>query len=232
MRPSMKTIPRPDDWPPRGWPACPTAGRYRAAVARHLENMGRGGEESMEAMPLELADTPQDSRDESRMILADEIFRAICTQGKIVGRRKRSGLDLADTFMLAARLTTECAIGTAFVDHASKAGRADASFGIIYRDPQWAGLCPGLPETRGMEALIFWNESHEPDVIMTVPRTLLGTDPGEIAACCQGREAARHGINRILGEVFQHHGGAPHHIDLCGRTGDGMEILSGLMTAA
>lgn len=232
MRPNMGSIQglnpdlnaRPEQWPPDGWPACPDRGLYEAAVRQHRENMDR---ERQETTP-----GPQGRMDEAQFILAEEIAGILCAQRADQNQRARQARTLEDHLVFAASLTTGHSIGAGFIRMGQKRGRNSASFGVMHRHPGWAGLCWKLSEVKGMEALIFLNAKHEPDVIMVAPRELLGIDPATTTRCAAGTEAAREGINQALAAVFRHHQANPHHIDLCGESGDGLAVLAGLMGTA
>ena len=223
MRLIMEDIPRPEEWPPEGWPACPTRERYEAAVKRHQKNMKETNE------PAPAAGTKSAGPDDSRFILADEIANMLSAQLIAEKRRGKQPRDLPGLFMAAAALTSENTIGAAFIREGERDEEVVASFGIIHRHPEWAGLSAGLTQVQGLEALIFWNQNHEPDAMMVLPGKLLGRNPGETPKCSAGKKAELRGLNDTLGEVFRHHGATPHHIDLCRRTQDGMGVLSGLM---
>lgn len=222
MRPVMEAIKAPGEWPPPGWPACPDPERYRAAVRRHEENMSRW----RSTPPVRGEEDGQ----ESGMIMAADLARILC--GQSMSEMERSGRKhgLADLFMAAARLTSEQVIGAVFIRE-RPGGRSDdvsASFDILHRHPEWTGLCAGLAEAEGLEALIFWNADHEPDVVMALPGRFLGADPREAPRCSASWEARSQGLNLTLMEVLRYHGASPHPIDLC--LGNGMGLLAGLMS--
>ena len=228
MIPDMGNIPglspRPERWPPEGWPACPDPERYEAALRQHRENMRREGQQTPPAL--------RGVMDEAQFILADEAADMLCAQRAAQDRQTRQFRTMEDHLVFASSLTTEYTIGAAFVRPEGKRGRTQASFGVMPRHPGWAGLCWRLNEAGGMEVLILWNAQHEPDVIIAAPRELLGDDPGRAPMCAAGREAARGGINLTLEEVFRHHQANPHHIDLCSKSGNGLAVLAGLMGKA
>ena len=137
--------------------------------------------------------------------------------------------DNADQFLFAATLTNHHSIGAVFLTEGSTSTRTRAAFGVMHRDPDWAGLCQGLAEIKGLEVMIFCRALHQPDVIMAAPRKHLGQDPSKSPRCSEARNIDQQGINRTLADVFRHHGATPHFIDLCGRSADPATIIANLL---
>ena len=221
----------PEQWPPNDWPAFPDPARYEDARKRVQKNL-----EKSQGWVKMMTDPPKGIQggleEDDQFILSEIIARKMSYEhGKRIVKNQEPQ-DNADQFLFAATLTNHHSIGAVFLTEGSTSTRIRAAFGIMHRDPDWAGLCPGLAEVKGLEVMIFCRAEHQPDVIMAAPRKHLGQDPSKSPRCSEARNIDQQGINPTLADVFRHHGATPHFIDLCGRHGDPATIIANLLATA
>lgn len=217
-------------WPPPGWPACPSRERLEAAIDYvaageaafqrmidlAVEKFLEGGQITI----LTCQDAPPGTRDDVETVLAELAARAAA---KLIDHDRPviPGLPAqhpAQIFLRAARLTTHAGIGMSVITRPGRDGDSSVAYGVMHRDPEWAGLCPVLTEAEGLEALVFCDQTHEPDAIMLAPREVLGCDPGELPGCGQREMIGEIPVNQTITEVFRHHGGNPAVVDICRRS--------------
>ena len=217
----------PDPWPPNNWPACPDPVRYKNAMERVQKSLERsGGWMELKANPDKIPGELEDDQ----FIMSEIVTSKMCYEHAMRIVENQEPQDNADQFLFAATLTNHHSIGTAFLTEGSTSTRTRSAFGVMHRHPEWAGLCPGLAIVKGLEAMIFCRDKHQPDVILAAPMNLLGQDPSKSARCSEAGNIDREGINPILADIFRHHGANPHFIDLCGRSGDRSTILANLLS--
>ena len=227
----------PEQWPPNNWPACPDPARYKDAVKRVQEKLERSqGVEDLGGYlrwVKIMADPPKKvrgrSEDDDQFILSEIITSRMSYEHGMRIVKNQEPQDNADEFLFASTLTSHRSIGAVFLTEGSTSTRIRSAFGVMHRDPDWAGLCLGLAEVKGLEAMIFCNAEHQPDVIMAAPRNHLGQDPSKSPKCSESGNIDQQGINQTLADVFQHHGATPHFIDLCGRHSDPATIIANLL---
>lgn len=231
-----------DLWPPSGWPACPTPERFDEALyyimgdferfqaaITHCMKVFRQGQRRVTTLTFKSA--PPRIRKDVEILMSEMISRTICMtlpDGPEEPGIAMSNIHPTDQFLAASRMTNQQSIGTVII---AEKGREilPGSYGVIHRDPDWMGLCWELTEVRNLEALVFCDETHNPDVIMAVPQKLLGEEPNEIPRCSVGRDLEDRGISKTLAEVFRHHGATPYFIDLCGKSEKLTTILANLL---
>ena len=225
----MTTLP--EQWPPNGWPACPDPVRYKEAMKRVQENIekSQGWVKIMADPPCSYKEIQGSLEDDDQFILSAMIASKMSYEHGIRIVKNQEPQDNADQFLFAATLTNHHSIGAVFLTEGSTSTRTRSAFGVIHRDPDWAGLCQGLAEIKGLEVMIFCRTEHQPDVIMATPRKHLGQDPSKSPRCSEARNIDQQGINPTLADVFRHHGATPHFIDLCGRSADPATIIANLL---
>ena len=215
----------PENWPPRGWPACPDRERFRAAWDYALENLEDLWKLALEGMKefqrgnrvkmLTCKDAPSQLRRDVETVVADLTSRLI-VQTMLMDQEESEGINKNHSvhhFLKAARMSSQTSIGMVILS-ISHAERMTAAYGVVHRDTEWTGLSMGFNLVRGHEALLFVDETHEPDVLMMMPDYMIGCDPGNLAGCPALEEIQ---INRTLMEVLRHHGARPYLVDVCGR---------------
>ena len=228
----MTTLP--EQWPPNGWPACPDPVRYKEAMKRVQENIekSQGWVKIMADPPCSYKEIQGSLEDDDQFILSAMIASKMSYEHGIRIVKNQEPQDNADQFLFAATLTNHHSIGAVFLTEGSTSTRIRSAFGVIHRDPEWAGLCQGLAEIKGLEVMIFCRTEHQPDVIMAAPRKHLGQDPSKSPRCSEARNIDQQGINQTLANVFRYHGATPHFIDLCGRSADPATIIANLLATA
>ena len=229
-----------DLWPPSGWPACPTRERFdealyyimgdferfQAAITHCMKVFSQG---QGRVTTLTFKSAPPRIRKDVEILMSEMISRTICmTLPDGPEEPGMSNIHPTDQFLAASRMTNQQSIGTVIIAEKGR-GILPASYGVIHRDPDWMGLCRELPDVRNLEALVFCDETHSPDVIMAMPQKLLGEDPQEIPRCSVGRDLENRAISQTLLEVFRHHGATPYFIDICGKSGKLTTILANLL---
>ena len=221
----------PEQWPPNDWPACPDPARYKEAMKRVQENIERsqGWVKIMADPPCSYKEIQESLEDDDQFILSAIIAGKMSYEHGMRIVKNQEPQDNADQFLFAATLTNHHSIGAVFLTEGNTSTRTRSTFGVIHRDPDWAGLCQGLAEIKGLEVMIFCRAEHQPDVIMAAPRKHLGQDPSKSPQCSEARDIDQQGINRTLADVFRHHGATPHFIDLCGRSADPATIIANLL---
>ena len=201
--------------------------RLRAVLTHCLEEFLRG---DGRLMNITWRSAPPRMRNDVETLLSEMVSRLICAE--LPDGPEPPGMRIvhpAQYFLAAYRLTIQHSIGTAIIaDRGRKTPHL--GYGVIHRDTGWTGHCAGLTRVGGLEALVFCNENHDPDVIMAVPRRLLGQDPRETPGCQEAGDLSQRETNRTLVKVFRHHGAQPHFIDICGQTGDVATILGDLLS--
>ena len=204
-----ETCENPGEWPPQGWPNCPTREEYQEAV-RKMEQL-------TDAEPA--WENPAGFRRdhwEMQTLLWDRRGR------EMTQRRNRMILDLgmeatADgEFNFATSITNPYSIGASMIQE-TREGEYRSLHGLIPRDPRWTGLCPLLAEAAGLEAIALCaGRFHDPLAVICMPAWTLLKDPGEMARCRQGRSLmGRSGYAPVLTRVMAHHGVRLHFIDAC-----------------
>ena len=224
----------PEQWPPNGWPACPDPARYKDAMKRVQENIekSQGWVKIMTDPPRNYKGVQGALEEDDQFILSAIIARKMSYEHSMRIVKSQQPQDNADQFLFAATLTNHHSIGAVFLTEGSTSTRQRSTFGVMHRDPDWAGLCQGLAEIKGLEVMIFCRDEHQPDVIMAAPRKHLGQDPSKSPRCSEARNIDQQGINQTLANVFRYHGATPHFIDLCGRSADPATIIAKLLATA
>ena len=230
----------PEMWPPSGWPACPTPERFDEALNYITEDYERFyaainhcvkvfRKKGRRVTTMTFRSAPPRIRKDVEIMMSEMISRTICMILPDGPEKPTIGnIHLADQFLAASRMTNQQSIGTVIMAEKGKATPL-ANYVVIHRDPDWMGLCLDLPDVRNLEALIFCDDTHSPDVIMAMPQKMLGQDPRESPRCSEGRELENEGINQTLAEVLRHHGATPHFIDICKKSGEMTTTLASLL---
>ena len=215
----------PEQWPPLGWPACPTPERFNEAMNYIAGNFGKFQEaiihsievfrqEQISVTTTTFGSMPPRIRKDVEIMMSEMVTRAICMMlPNGPEDPEMSNIHLTDRFLAASRMTNQQSIGTVIIAERGKE-TPQASYGVMHRDPDWMGLCPGLTEVRNLEALVFCDKKQSPDVIMAIPQKLLREDPRKVSRCIEGRELENEETSQTLVEVLRHHGATPHFIDL------------------
>ena len=227
--PEMKSpIPTPEPWPPEGWPACPSPERYEAARGMLEELKEKHGNHvplfmDPRSIPQDLADT--------QILIWERLSMAKnlqAVQDTVANPEPRG---LIDEFMDAWEMNNPYSVGAVFIAPGSTGTRIVSVRTVLARDPDWTGLCPLLPRAQDMEVLLFCRgKFHDPDMVMSVPRHFLGRDPEGTPTCYSGRRMGAEGLGRTLREVFLHHGGQVHFIDVCEKAQRVEDVLVTLMS--
>ena len=217
----------PEPWPPEGWPACPAPERYDAA-RRMLEEFKEKHGDHMpifmdpKSIPRDMADT--------QILIWEQLSMAKSLQALQATMTNPEPRGLIDEFMDAWELTNPYSVGAVFITPGSTGARMVAVRTVMARDPDWTGLCLLLPRAQDMEVLMFCRgKFHDPDVVMSVPRQFLGRDPEGTPNCYGGRRMGAEGLGRTLRDVFLHHGGRVHLIDVCEKAQRVEDVLVTLM---
>ena len=217
------------EWPPRGWPNCPESRRLQAAIDHIEADMERFQPMIETAVHrflkgrriaiLTCRRAPSGIRNDVETMLAELAARsaAMMIDHDAAEQPGMPAQHPLQFFLRAARLSTHTSIGMVVLKRLGDETPIIA-YGVMHRDEDWAGLCPVLGGAGGLEALIFCDQTHEPDAIMMIPRDILGCDPGELGSCGLGEEIAGIPVNRTLMGIFRHHGCNPHLVDICNRS--------------
>ena len=229
-----------EQWPPSGWPACPTPERFNETMNYIAENLGKFQEAIIHSVKIfrkkggrvktmAFRSAPPRIRKDVETMMSEMVTRAICmTLPNGPEDPGMSNIHLTNQFLATSRMTNQQSIGTVII--AERVGKTpQASYGVMHRDPDWMGLCPGLTEVRNLEALVFCDETHSPDVIMAIPQKMLREDPRKVSRCIEGRELENEETSKTLVEVLRHHGATPHFIDIHDESGKRKTTLANLL---
>ena len=212
--------------PPKGWPGCPTPERFHEAVELRKNHPGSdqtgsdqtgsdqtgsdqtGSDEARSHHLLERAKLPDHTlapRLRKDLITLDALCEAWrkCSEKNDGEENWDASYNLQEMIQFLPEISNDHVMGIGV----SRDGMQ--IYGAISRDPDWVGLCPLLPPTEGLNALICTKKHHRPNMTLAIknaedsPRI----PPEPIATSKQGVQNSRW-ITELLG-VLTHHRAIP-----------------------